>query len=79
MEQFRQWAGYRASLPAIEELKEAVAERVLAAGVEGLTAEESAELAARRTVELLTGSLKSRLTPDDLKRCAGKIRAHTRA
>ena len=79
MEQFRQWAGYRASLPAIEELKEAVAERVLAAGVEGLKAEESAELAARRTVELLTGSLKSRLTPDDLKRCAGKIRAHTRA
>ena len=45
---------------------------------EGLTAEESAELAARRTVELLTGSLKSCLTPEDLKSCADKIRAHTR-
>ena len=44
--------GYRSSLGAIEEVKAAVLERVLAAGCAELEPEEAAELAVSRAVEL---------------------------
>ena len=78
MERFRQWEGYRESLPAIEHVKRAVLERVLTADLSGMEPGEAAALAAEKAVELLTGSLKSRLTAEDLEQCARKIRAHTR-
>lgn len=79
MERFRQWEGYRSSLGAIEEVKAAVLERVLAAGCAELEPEEAAELAVSRAVELLAGNLKGCLSAEDLTHCARKIRAHTRA
>lgn len=78
MERFDQWAGYRASLPAMEELGDAVLERVLSADVTSLSPQESAELAVKRTIELLTGNLKGALSAEDLALCAQKVRAHTR-
>ena len=50
MERFRQGEGYRSSLGAIEEVKAAVLERVLAAGCAELEPEEAAELAVSRAV-----------------------------
>ena len=64
---------------AIEEVKAAVLERVLAAGCAELEPEEAAELAVSRAVELLAGNLKGCLSAEDLTHCARKIRAHTRA
>ncbi len=69
MERFRQWSVYRESLPALEEVKAAVLQRV-----RGLEAEE----AAVRAVELLAGGLKAPLTQEALRECAAKIRAHAR-
>ncbi len=79
MERFREWEGYRESLPAIEEVKHAVLERVRAGDLSGMEADEAAALAVEKTVELLAGSLKGCLTAEDLERCARKIRAHTRS
>ena len=78
LERFRAWAEYRESLPAIQALKDAVRARVLSGDLAGLDAEESAVLAAEKTVELLTGNLKGCFTAEDLRACAQKIRAHTR-
>lgn len=79
MERFRQWAGYRASIPAIEELRAAVLSRVLTSDLTGMTPEECAELAASRAVDLLTENLKGCFSAEDLTYCTGKIRVHTRA
>ena len=81
MARFYEWSNYRRCLPAIEALKEAIAQRVLTYPEleEDLEAEELVELAVSRAVDLLTGGLKERIRPEDLERCAGKIRVHTAA
>lgn len=77
-EKFHHWDNYRKCMPAIDELKEAVLERVLR-HVEGDdNAENQAELAAIRTVELLTGGLSDCLSPKKIRSCAEGIRSRTR-
>lgn len=78
LSRFYEWDSYRTCLPVIEELKEVITRRVLASPVEDeLDREELAELAVRRTVDLLTGGLKECLSKQDLERVTGKIRTHT--
>ena len=81
MARFYEWNNYRSCLPAIEALKEAIAQRVLTYPEleEDLEAEELVELAVGRAVDLLTGGLKEHIRPEDLERCVGKIRVHTAA
>ena len=80
MERFYGWERYRRCLPALEALKLAVTERILSypeVGEEALDREDLAALTAARAVDLVAGALKERFGPEDLERCAEKIRAHT--
>ena len=79
MGRFYEWNNYRKCLPAIEDLKTAITERVLTYPEveEDLDPEELVELAVGRAVDLLTGGLKEHISPEDLERCVGKIKVHT--
>ena len=79
MGRFYEWNNYRKCLPAIEDLKTAITERVLTYPEveEDLDPEELIELAVGRAVDLLTGGLKEHISPEDLERCVGKIKVHT--
>ncbi len=78
MGRFYEWHNYRKCLPAIEELKTAILDRVRSypesGGADG---EDMAELAVSTAVDLLTGGMKEKFTPEDLEKCAEKIRTHT--
>ena len=79
MGRFYEWNNYRKCLPAIEDLKTAITERVLTYPEveEDLDPEELIELAVGRAVDLLTGGLKEHISPEELERCVGKIKVHT--
>ena len=79
MGRFYEWHNYRKCLPAIENLKEAITERVLTYPEleDGLEQEELVELTVSKAVDLLTGGLKEHFTPEDLERVVGKIKVHT--
>lgn len=79
LEQFYQWDNYRTCLPALEQVKQAVVQRILATEPDGMENRELVELTVSRTVELLSGGLKKHLTPEELARCAEKIGLHTAA
>lgn len=78
LEQYRQWSDYRASIPARQEVKEAVWERVRCYITPEMDSSEAARIAAEKTVELLAGGFKEYLEPESWLSCAEKIRAHTR-
>ena len=79
-EQFYRWLNYKDCLPALEELKQAVTERVCTAREleEALDPAELVELAVGRTVDLLAGGLSEQFTARLLEQCSKKIRTHTR-
>ena len=79
LERLRQWYSYRDSLPALEDVKEAIVERVLTAPAlaHGPDPEELVELAVGKSVELLAAGLKDGLDADALRQCARKIRDNT--
>ncbi|NCB63690.1 MAG: glutamyl-tRNA reductase, partial [Clostridia bacterium] len=81
MGRFYDWLNYRKCLPAIEDLKDAITDRVLTyPEMEGgLTQENLVELAVGWAVDLITGGLKEKFTPEDLARCVEKIKVHTAA
>ncbi len=81
LEQFYRWVNYKDCMPALEELKQAVYERVLTdRELEGETDPAVlVELAVSRAVDLLAGGLSEQLTGESLTQCSRKIRAHTRA
>ena len=68
---FARWAGYRESLPLIEQLKEAVCARLPGDG------EETRET-VEKTVDLVLGGLKEAVTPGALRACVEKIRERSR-
>lgn len=79
-EQFYRWLNYKDCLPALEELKQAVIERVCTTREleEGMDSAELVELAVGRTVDLLAGGLSEQFTAQLLEQCSKKIRAHTK-
>ncbi len=79
LERLEQWDNYRACLPALERVKQAVSQRILSTNLEAPEDRVLVEQTVSRTVELLSGGLKEHLTPEDLERCAGKIEVHTAA
>ncbi|MCD8375379.1 MAG: hypothetical protein LUD69_00355, partial [Oscillospiraceae bacterium] len=78
--QFYRWLNYKDCLDALEELKQAVTERVCTSReLEGETdPAELVELAVGRTVDLLAGGLSEQWTARLLEQCCMNIRAHTR-
>lgn len=78
MDRFYRWSNFRDCLPAIDELKNAVLERVRRHVDENADAEEQAESAAVRTIELITSGLADCLTPEKIRHCAEGIRSRTR-
>ncbi len=80
MSQFFRWMNYRDCLPAMEELKRAVIQRVVNCKEmeENLDPDELVELAVRRTVDLLAGGLSEQWTVHMLEETSQKIRSHTR-
>lgn len=80
-EHFYRWHNYKDCMPVVEELKEAVLERVLTAREleYGLDTVELLELAVSRTVALLTAGLSEQLTAESLGQCSRKIRMNTTA
>ena len=77
--QLEQWENYRACLPGLERVKQAVTRRVLSTDLDGPEARELVELAVSRAVDLLSGGLKEGFTPEELEKCADKIDLHTPA
>lgn len=75
--QLAQWENYRACLPALERVKQAVTARLLSTGLDGEESRDVVEQAVSRAVDLLSGGLRENLTPEDLERCAEKIEVHT--
>lgn len=79
LERFLQWNTYRESLPAQEELKQALRKRMRAYLEAGMDAEEAMELTVEKTVELIAGGLNDTLPAHAIRECAARIRQHTRA
>lgn len=79
-EQFYRWLNYKDCLPALEELKQAVIERVCTTREleDGLDPAELVKLAVGRTVDLLAGGLSEQFTARLLEQCSKKIRAYTK-
>ena len=79
-EQFYRWLNYKDCLPALEELKQAVTERVCTTREleDEMDPAELVELAVGRTVDLLAGGLSEQFTAQLLEQCSKKIRAHTK-
>ena len=79
MERFYQWNNYRESLPALEELKAALRQRMGVYVETDMDAGEAAALTIDKVVDLLAGGMTDGFTPDAVQACTAKIRAHTRA
>ncbi|MCD8211925.1 MAG: glutamyl-tRNA reductase [Oscillospiraceae bacterium] len=78
---FFHWANYRDCMPAMEDLKRAVADRMLTAKelTDGdVSPEELVEITVSRTVDMLAGGLSEQWTAELLDKTSEKIRAHTR-
>ena len=78
--QFYRWLNYKAGLPLLDDLKLSIVQRLTATPQltqEGLDPEEIIAQTVQRTVELLVGGLPTPPSPDSLRQCAQKIRAHT--
>ena len=79
MERFCQWNNYRESLPAIEELKAALRQRMGFYVDADMDTGEVAALTIDKVVDLLAGGMTDGFTADAVQACTAKIRAHTRA
>ncbi len=72
------WNGYRSSIDAMEQVKEAVVGRIM--GMDTPDTPEGralVELAVGKAVELLSGGLREQLSPQTLEACANKINQRT--
>ncbi len=78
--QFYRWLNYKDCMDAMEELKQAVIQRVCTSREleEETDPAELVQLAVGRTVDLLAGGLSEQWTAQLLEQCSEKIRAHTR-
>ncbi len=77
MQNFARWNAYRESIPALEDVKSAIAERMKTVYSDA-EQQELIDFTVGRTVELLAGRLDTELTPEKLYDCSRKIRKNTR-
>ena len=80
-DRFYRWLGYRDCMPAVEELKQAILDRILTAKEleDELDTEQVLELAVERTIDLVAGGFAGHLTSESMLLCSEKIRANTTA
>ena len=78
LDRFHQWGNYRESLVALEDMKAALRRRIGAYVEDTMGAEEAAELAIDKVVDLLAGGMTDGFTPEAVRACTAKIRLHTR-
>lgn len=78
MERFHQWRVYRESLPALEEVKAALRQRITAYLDADMDAGQAADVAIDKVVDLLAGGMTDGFTTQALQVCTAKIRSHTR-
>ena len=80
-ERFFRWQRYKDCMPAAEELKQAILDRLLTARElnEDLDTTQILELAVERTVDLVAGGFAGQLTSENMRQCSEKIRANTTA
>ena len=80
-DRFYRWLGYKECMPAVEELKQAILDRLMTAKEleDGLDTEQILELAVERTVDLVAGGFAGHLTSESMQLCSEKIRANTTA
>ena len=77
-ERFRQWRIYRESMPALEEVKAALRQRIAAYLDADMDAGQAAEVTIDKVVDLLAGGMTDGFTAQALQVCTAKIRSHTR-
>lgn len=78
MERFHQWRVYRESLPALEEVKAALRQRITAYLDADMDAGQAADVTIDKVVDLLAGGMTDGFTTQALQVCTAKIRSHTR-
>ena len=78
MERFHQWQVYRESLPALEEVKAALRQRIAAYLDADMDAGQAADVTIDKVVDLLAGGMTDGFTTQALQVCTAKIRSHTR-
>lgn len=78
MERFHQWRVYRESLPALEEVKAALRQRIAAYLDPDMDAGQAADVTIDKVVDLLAGGMTDGFTTQALQVCTAKIRSHTR-
>ena len=78
MERFHQWRVYRESLPALEEVKAALRQRIAAYLDADMDAGQAADVTIDKVVDLLAGGMTDGFTTQALQVCTAKIRSHTR-
>lgn len=78
---FYRWRGYRDSMSAAQELKDALVTRILTERELEQSADIAAvvELAVDKTVDLISGGLERQMEVRELLQCSEKIRSHTTA
>lgn len=78
MERFHQWRVYRESLPALEEVKAALRQRIATYLDADMDAGQAADVTIDKVVDLLAGGMTDGFTTQALQVCTAKIRSHTR-
>ena len=78
MERFHQWRVYRESLPALEEVKAALRQRIAAYLDADMDVGQAADVTIDKVVDLLAGGMTDGFTTQALQVCTAKIRSHTR-
>ena len=78
MERFHQWRVYRESLPALEEVKAALRQRIAAYLDADMDAGQAADVTIDKVVDLLAGGMTDGFTTQALQVCTAKIRSQTR-
>ena len=78
MDRFHQWQVYRESLPALEEVKAALRQRIAAYLDADMDAGQAADVTIDKVVDLLAGGMTDGFTTQALQVCTAKIRSHTR-
>ena len=78
MEGFQQWRVYGECLPALEEVKAALRQRIAAYLDADMDAGQAADVTIDKVVDLLAGGMTDGFTTQALQVCTAKIRSHTR-
>ncbi len=78
IEKFYKWHNYKTSLPAIDDLKEALSRRLLSQVNDHDSVELQVEFAVKKAVELMCAGFASQISSETVYQCADVIRSRSR-